>query len=268
MLGRRGPAQAAFTNPELLELRELTEADVHVDPRDVELDEHSRLAIEAEGELTHRRNVEILTEYSQAEPTGRPKRIDLRFLVSPVAIRGDDKVEAIEIVRNELYRDADGKLRARSTEQHETIECGLVFRSIGYRGVPLTGVPFDESHAVIPNEGGRVRDPHGQEFLRGEYAVGWIKRGPSGVIGTNKRDAQETVDFLIEDLHEGRLNDPADPSRDSLEALIAERKPDAVTYAGWEAIDAAEKAAGEPQGRPRVKLCTFEELLEAARQPA
>jgi ferredoxin--NADP+ reductase len=268
VLGRRGPAQAAFTNPELLELRELTEADVHVDPADVKLDEHSRLSIEADGELTHRRNVEILTEYSTAEPTGRPKRIDLRFLVSPVAIRGKDRVEAIEIVHNELYRDADGRLRARSTEQHETIECGLVFRSIGYRGVPLPGVPFDETHAVIPNEGGRVQDPHDQDFLAGEYAVGWIKRGPSGVIGTNKRDAQETVDFLVEDMHEGRLNQPADPSRDSLEALIAERKPDAVTYAGWEAIDAAEKAAGEPHGRPRVKLCTFEELLEAAKQPA
>jgi ferredoxin/flavodoxin---NADP+ reductase len=268
VLGRRGPAQAAFTNPELLELRDLTEADVYVDPRDMELDEHSRLAIEAEGQLTHRRNVEILSEYSKSEPTGRPKRIDLRFLVSPVAIRGEGKVEAIEIVRNELYRDADGKLRPRSTEQHETIECGLVFRSIGYRGVPLPGVPFDESHAVIPNEGGRVLDPHEQEFLPGQYAVGWIKRGPTGVIGTNKRDAQETVDFVIEDMHEGRLNEPADPSRDGLEALIAERKPDAVTYAGWEAIDAAEKGAGEPQGRPRVKLCTFEELLEAAKQPA
>jgi ferredoxin--NADP+ reductase len=265
VLGRRGPAQAAFTNPELLELRDLTEADVHVDPRDMELDEHSRLAIEAEGELTHRRNVEILTGYSQAEPTGRPKRIELRFLVSPVAIKGDGKVEAIEIVRNELYRDADGRLRARSTEQHETIECGLVFRSIGYRGVPLPGVPFDESHAVIPNEGGRIQDPHDQGFVRGEYAVGWIKRGPTGVIGTNKRDAQETVDFLIEDLREGRLLEPPNPSRDSLEELLAERKPDHVTYAGWEAIDAAEKAAGEPQGRPRVKLCSFEELLEAAR---
>jgi ferredoxin/flavodoxin---NADP+ reductase len=268
VLGRRGPAQAAFTNPELLELRDLTEADVHVDPRDMELDEHSKLAIEAEGELTHRRNVEILSEYSRAEPTGRPKRIDLRFLVSPVAIKGEDKIEAIEIVRNELYRDADGNLRARSTEQHETIECGLVFRSIGYRGVPLPGVPFDETHAVIPNEGGRVLDPHTQAQMRGEYAVGWIKRGPTGVIGTNKRDAQETVDFLIEDMHEGRLNTPSEPSREALEGLIAERKPDAVTYAGWEAIDAAEKAAGEPLGRPRVKLCTFEELLEAARQPA
>ena len=268
VLGRRGPAQAAFTNPELLELPELTEADVIVDPADVELDEHSRLSVEGEGEITHRRNVEILTDYAGREPEGRPKRIRLRFLVSPVAIRGDERVEAMEIVRNELYRDGDGRLRARSTEKHETIECGLVLRSIGYRGVPLPDVIFDESDGVIPNEGGRVRDPHKQEFVRGEYAVGWIKRGPTGVIGTNKRDAQETVDFLFEDMHEGRLLEPSDPSRDSLEALISERKPDAVAYAGWEAIDAAEKSAGEPHGRPRVKLCSFEELLEAAKQPA
>jgi ferredoxin/flavodoxin---NADP+ reductase len=267
VLGRRGPAQAAFTNPELLELPELTEADVIVDPADVQLDEHSKLSIEGEGEITHRRNVEILTEYSQAEPEGRPKTIRLRFFISPVAIRGEDKVEAIEVVRNELYRDGDGVLRARSTGQHETIECGLVLRSIGYKGVPLPGVVFDEMKGVIPNRGGRVEDPHEERLLPGEYAVGWIKRGPSGVIGTNKRDAQETVDFLIEDLTEGRLNEPSDPSRDSLEALIAERKPSAVAYAGWEAIDAAEKAAGEPQDRPRVKLCSFESLLEAAKQP-
>jgi ferredoxin--NADP+ reductase len=268
VLGRRGPAQAAFTNPELLEMPELTEADVFVDARDLELDEHSKLSIEAEGELTHRRNVEILGDYSQREPEGRPKRIKFRFLVSPVALKGEDRVEAIEIVRNELYRDADGRLRARSTEEHETIECGLVFRSIGYRGVPLPGVVFDETHAVIPNEGGRVLDPHEQQHIPGEYAVGWIKRGPSGVIGTNKRDAQETVDFLVEDLHEKRLNEPADPSRESLESLLAERKPDLVSYTGWEAIDAAEKSAGEPQGRPRVKLCSFDDLLEAAKQPA
>jgi ferredoxin--NADP+ reductase len=140
-----------------------------------------------------------------------------------------------------------------------------VFRSIGYRGVPLPGVRFDERRCVIPNEGGRVIDPDSGEQVPGEYAVGWIKRGPTGVIGTNKRDAQETVDFVIEDMREARLPEPADPSRESLEALLEERKPDHVTHAGWEAIDAAEKAAGEPQGRPRVKLCTFEELLEAAR---
>jgi ferredoxin/flavodoxin---NADP+ reductase len=265
IVGRRGPAQAAFTNPELLELGELTDADVAVDPRDVELDDQSARSIEGAGDLTARRNVEILAEYSQREPTGKPKRVVLRFLRSPVAIHGDGKVEQIELVRNVLDHGGDGSLRAKATEEHETLECGIVFRSIGYRGVPIEGVPFDEWKGTIPNEEGRVIDPHEQRAIPGEYVVGWIKRGPSGVIGTNKRDAQETIDHLIEDLHEDRLPEPelaADP--DEIEALIAERKPDHVSYEGWELIDAAEKAAGEPLGRPRVKLTRVEEMLDAA----
>ena len=187
----------------------------------------------------------------------------LRFLVSPVEIVGEGKVEAIRIVRNELHPDDDGSLRPRPTGQTEEIPCGLVFRSIGYRGVPLPGVPFDERSCVIPNESGRVLS--GGAPLAGEYAVGWIKRGPSGIIGTNKKDAQETVDLLFEDVDAGRLPEPEDPDRDSLEELLDERVPEHVTYAGWEAIDRKEKELGEPQGRPRVKLCTFDELLEAAR---
>jgi ferredoxin--NADP+ reductase len=264
VLGRRGPAQAAFTNPELRELGELADADVIVDPEDVIIDEHSALAIAKEGELTERRNVEILTGYSQRAPAGKRKRVHLRFLVSPVAIHGDGRVEAVEVVRNRLSRDADGNLRARATEQHEMIEAGIVFRSIGYRGVPLPGVPFDESRGTIPNDAGRVLDPHEQRAIPGVYVAGWIKRGPTGVIGTNKRDAQETVDLLLEDLHEGRLPVPADPSLEAVDGLLRERKPTFVTYQGWEAIDAVEKAAGEAQGRPRVKLCTMEELLDAA----
>jgi ferredoxin--NADP+ reductase len=264
VLGRRGPAQAAFTNPELRELGELQDADVIVDPADVVIDEHSALAIAKEGEITERRNVEILTGYSQRQPDGKRKRVHLRFLVSPVAIHGEGRVEAVEVVRNKLARDADGTLRARSTEQHEMIEAGIVFRSIGYRGLPLPGVPFDEARGTIPNDAGRIVDAHEQRPITGEYVAGWIKRGPTGVIGTNKRDAQETVDLLIEDLHERRLLEPADPSLEGIETLLRERKPTYITYDGWESIDAVEKAAGEPQGRPRVKLCTFEELLEAA----
>ena len=263
VLGRRGPAQAAFTNPELLELGEMTGADVIVDAEDCEIDPLSAESIEGEGHLTARKNVEILRDYSAKDPTGSDRRIVLRFLVSPVEIVGDDKVEAIRIVRNELQRQEDGSLRPRPTEETEEIPCGLVFRSIGYRGVPLPGVPFDEGRCVIPNEGGRILGDG--EHLPGQYAVGWIKRGPTGIIGTNKKDAQETVDMLFEDLDAGRLPAPEDPDRDSLEELLSERAPEHVTYAGWEAIDQKEKGLGEPQGRPRVKLCTFEELLEAAR---
>jgi ferredoxin/flavodoxin---NADP+ reductase len=265
VLGRRGPAQVAFTNPELLELGEMSDADVFVDPEDVELDPLSNAFIESDAaSTTAKKNVEILTGYAAREPTGKPRRIVLRFLVSPVAILGEERVEGIRICHNELVADESGSIRARPTDVLEEIECGLVFRSIGYRATPLEGLPFDERRCVIPNEGGRILDSG--RPLPGEYVVGWIKRGPTGIIGTNKRDAQETVDQLLEDLDAGRLLDPPDPDRASLEELLAERAPDHVTYAGWEAIDRAEKAAGEPQGRPRVKLCTFEELLDAARE--
>ena len=265
VLGRRGPAQAAFTNPELLELGEMTDADVLVDPRDVEIDPLSRTWLESEAaSATSRKNVEILTRYAGRAPEGKRRRIVLRFLISPLELLGEERVEGIRICRNELRDDGSG-LRACTTDTIEQLGCGIVFRSIGYRGTPLEGLPFDESRGTIPHAAGRILDERGAP-LRGDYVVGWIKRGPSGIIGTNKRDAQETVDELLEDLDAGRLNEPAEPSRDALEELLAERAPDHVTYSGWEAIDAAEKAAGEPHGRPRVKLTRTEELLEAARE--
>jgi ferredoxin--NADP+ reductase len=260
VLGRRGPAQAAFTNPELLELGEMTDADVFVDPGDAELDPLSKAFIESEAaHTTQKKNVDILTGYAGREPAGRRRRIVLRFLVSPVEILGTDHVEGIRFVHNELVESDSGSLRPRPTDVIELLECGLVFRSIGYRGTRIPGVPFDEETCTIPHDEGRI------EGRTGEYAVGWIKRGPTGIIGTNKRDAQETVNSVLADLDAGRLGVPTDPDRDSLEALLAERQPDAVSYAGWLAVDRAEREAGEPHGRPRVKLCSFEELLEAAK---
>jgi ferredoxin/flavodoxin---NADP+ reductase len=266
ILGRRGPAQAAFTNPELRELGELTDADVIVEP--FELDSHSARSIEGEGDITPRRNVEILQEFAARQPSGKPKRVVLRFLVSPVEIKGDGKVEQLEIVHNELQHGSDGGLRARATDRHETLDVGLVFRSIGYRGIPIDGVPFDDWKGTIPNEEGRVVDPETQHAVSGVYVAGWIKRGPSGVIGTNKRDAQETVDHMVEDVREGRLPASELPPRSTIEELVAERQPDVVEYSGWELIDAAEKAAGEPGGRPRVKFTRVAEMLEAARRTA
>ena len=260
VLGRRGPAQAAFTNPELLELGEMTDADVFVDPGDVALDPLSRVFIESDAaHTTQKKNVDILTGYAAREPLGKQRRIVLRFLVSPVEILGSHRVEGIRFVRNELVEADDGSLRPRATDVAEELECGLVFRSIGYRGSRIHGVPFDEERCVIPHENGRIAG------RTGEYAVGWIKRGPTGIIGTNKRDAQETVHSLLADLDADRLGSPGDPDRDSLEALLAERQPDAVSYAGWQAVDRVEREAGEPHGRPRIKLCSFEELLEAAK---
>jgi ferredoxin/flavodoxin---NADP+ reductase len=185
VLGRRGPAQAAFTNPELLELGDMTDADVFVDPGDAELDPLSQAFIESEAaHTTAKKNVDILTGYAAREPLGKRRRIVLRFLVSPVEILGDERVEGIRIVHNELVEDEAGAVRARPTDVTEELDCGLVFRSIGYRGTQIPGVPFDEKGCVIPNDRGRVLE------RSGEYAVGWIKRGPTGIIGTNKRDAQ------------------------------------------------------------------------------
>ncbi len=216
VLGRRGPAQAAFTNPEVRELGEMTEADIHIDPADVELDEASREFVASEEcDPTNRRNVEIFTDFAGREPEGKPKRISLRFCCSPVEIKGDGRVESIVVGRNELYRDDDGAIRARDTGEREEIECGLVLRSIGYRGVGLEGLPFDERRATIANEGGRGADPDSGEQVPGLYVSGWIKRGPSGVIGTNKKDSQETVDAIFEDLEAGKV-----PEREALEVSI------------------------------------------------
>jgi ferredoxin--NADP+ reductase len=245
MVGRRGPAQAAFTTPELQELGELAGADVIVDPADLEGAEP--------GDTNSERNLAVLREYAAREPQGRPKRLVLRFLASPVAITGEERVEGIELVRNRLETDARGTLRAVATGERESLACGIVFRSVGYRGVALPGVPFDEETGTIPNDRGRVGP--------GVYVAGWIKRGPSGVIGTNKKDAAETAELLLEDLRDAPRKGR---SAAEVEALLLERGVRLVVYEGWASIDEVERAAGEKLGRPRVKLCTWDELLDAA----
>jgi len=249
MVGRRGPAQAAFTTPELIELGELAGADVIVDPSDL---------VGAEPTDTNsQRNLDVLREYAARVPEGKPKRLVLRFMQSPVALHGDGRVESIELVRNRLEADESGALRAVPTDEHETLDTGLVFRSVGYRGVELPGVPFDERTGTVPNDRGRVSP--------GVYAAGWIKRGPSGVIGTNKKDATETVELLLEDLGDAARKGR---SAEDVEQLFTERVPRLVMYEGWTSIDERERSAGEPHGRPRVKLCTWDELLDAAERVA
>jgi ferredoxin/flavodoxin---NADP+ reductase len=263
MLGRRGPAQAAFTPPELKELGELGGADVIVDPADLELDPASEAALEAD-RARARRNVDILHEFAAATPAGKPRRLVLRFCVSPVAILGDGRVEAIEVVRNELVADGRGSVRAVPTDEREVIPCGVVFRSVGYRGVELPEVPFDPARATIRNAGGRVLDEAGSP-VPGVYCAGWIKRGPSGVIGTNKKDAAETVQLLLADARSGVLPRAADASAEAVDTLLAERGVEVVMYRGWELIDKLECERGAPHGRPRVKLSRWDELLRAAR---
>ena len=263
MLGRRGPAQAAFTPPELKELGELGGADVIVDPADLELDPASEAALEADRARV-RRNVDILREFAAMTPAGKPKRLLLRFCVSPVRILGEQSVEAIEVVRNELVAGDGGQIRAVPTDEHEVIPCGVVFRSVGYQGVELPGVPFDTDRSTIRNDGGRAQDEEGKT-VSGVYCAGWIKRGPSGVIGTNKKDASETVELLLEDARAGTLPQAPDASAEAVDALLAGRGVEVVMYSGWELIDRVECDRGAPHGRPRIKLARWDELLRAAK---
>jgi ferredoxin/flavodoxin---NADP+ reductase len=265
LLGRRGPAQAAFTNPELLELGELRRADVVVDPADVALDPLSQAWLDSDAaDGTARRNVEILRRYASQEPSGRSHRIVLRFLRSPLEILGSGRVEGLRVAVNRIEVRPDGSLTAVPTGAQETIECGLVLRSIGYRGVAIPGVPFDERAGLIRNAGGRVLGEDGEQLI-GEYAVGWIKRGPSGVIGTNKKCANETVAHVLEDVEAGLVHEPAAPvDAAGVAEWIHAKVPTAVTWEGWERIDAHETRSGEPLGRPRVKLVRLPDMHEIA----
>jgi ferredoxin--NADP+ reductase len=262
VVGRRGPVQAAFTTPELRELGELAQADVDVDPAELELDPHSAQWLESSGDAVARRNLKLLNEYAVRPRAGKSHRISLRFLRSPVAVLGegdDGPVSAVRLARNRIEPDGRGGLRSVATGEVEEIECGLVLRSIGYRGRPVDDVPFDAARGLIRNVGGRVCDEESRSH-RGEYVVGWIKRGPSGVIGTNKKDATDTVAKIVEDAQAGALAAPTAHDRDWIRARV----PAAVQWSGWQAIDERERRAGEPQGRPRVKLVTLPELRAAA----
>jgi ferredoxin--NADP+ reductase len=266
LLGRRGPAQAAFTNPELRELGELERADVIVDPAQLD-----GVEVPEDGDATKRRNVEILREYAQRTPAGKSHRLELRFLRSPLEILGDGDdgpVTGVRVAVNRLVTAEDGSVRAEATGEEEVIECGLVLRSIGYRGEPIADIPFDVKRGLIRNDGGRVLSEDDGSPCPGEYVVGWIKRGPSGVIGTNKKDASDTVARIVQDAEAGRLGSPAPElaGAEAVQAWLDERVPAHVTWEGWEAIDAHESALGQPTGRPRVKLVHLDELVAASRR--
>jgi ferredoxin/flavodoxin---NADP+ reductase len=257
VIGRRGPLQTAFTTLELRELGDLDNVDVIVDPAQLEgvSDEDAAAAGK-----TAKQNINVLRDYAKRDPRPGHRRIVLRFMTSPIEIKGEDRVEAIVLGRNELVTDDNGRVSAKDTGEREELPVQLVVRSVGYRGVPTPGLPFDEKTATIPNSGGRV------EGSRNEYVVGWIKRGPTGVIGTNKKDSQETVDTLLADLSsadDGLADFPNDHA-DRLADWLASRQPKLVTSAHWDLIDAHERAAGEPHGRPRVKLPSLAKLLRVS----
>jgi ferredoxin--NADP+ reductase len=265
VLGRRGPAQASFTTPELRELGRLEGVDAIVDPRDLELDAVSQADMEEDRTATA--NLRILREYAARTRHPGPRRILLRFLASPVEIIGTDgRITALKAERNELVVDANGALRSRGTGQFETIETGLVLRSIGYRTVPIEGVPFDPATSTINNIAGQVVHPNTGEVVRGEYVVGWAKRGPTGLIGNNKPDSAATVEAMLADLPLLRRfrDGHRDPS--AIEALLRERGVDHVTYPDWQVLDAHEVAAGRAEGRPRKKVTTVPEMMAIIHQ--
>jgi ferredoxin--NADP+ reductase len=265
LLGRRGPAQAAFTNPEIKELGELAGADIYVPPDEAELDELSKAELEHNQDRLTKKKVEILRSYAHRPDDGKPRQLVVRFLVSPVEILGDEKgrVRAVRLVKNKLYATEAGTLRSEPTGEHEELPAGLVFRSVGYRGVPLPGVPFHEKWGVILNNKGRVINPDTQQPVIGEYCAGWIKRGPSGVIGTNKPDAAETVGMMMEDLAQGLTLRPSHPEPTAIEELIRQRQPRYVTYADWLRLNEIEIARGKELGRPRLKFTRVEDMLTA-----
>ena len=259
MLGRRGPAQAAFTNPELRELEKLEDADLLTLPDEAQPDPLTLEELERKPDRAAQTKIELIKKASERVPS-KSKKIIIRFLVSPIEIIAgeDNKVKSVKVVKNRLYRSDDGSLRPKPTDETEEIPADLVFRSVGYRGIPLRDVPFDDRSGVIPNEKGRVLDKTGGNPLPGLYTTGWIKRGPTGVIGTNKTDSGETVSCMVEDIERENTLHPELTSAESIKELLDEKH---ISYNEWLRVDSFEKKEGEKQGRPRVKVTRLEEIL-------
>ncbi len=264
VLGRRGPAQAAFSNPEIKELGEMADTDIIVDCEDASLDELSATHLKKARDRSAIRNVKILQAYVDRGATGKSRRIVMRFLVSPAEIIGADRVEAIKLVKNELFLDDRDNLRPRATDVFETLPVDMVFRSVGYRGVPLPDVPFYDRWGTIPNDCGRVLTRHeGRRRLNGNYVVGWIKRGPTGIIGTNKPDAIESSECFLADLADGQALQPADTRDHTIIDMLETRKPAYITFDDWQVLDEIERQRGAAIGRSRVKFTTIEDMLDA-----
>jgi ferredoxin--NADP+ reductase len=259
ILARRGPVQAKFTNPEIKELGELEIADVIVKPEDLILDPASQAELEAD--RTTQRNLETLHEFAQRPLSGKPRQIHFHFLRSPVELYGEDRVTGLRMEKNLLVSKEGGYVACEGIGQYEELPAGLVFRAIGYRSVPIPGVPFYERWGLIPNEKGRVTVTHKGEILPGEYVVGWAKRGPTGIIGTNKPDAVETVNLMIEDVPTLTPVPDDKANAGAIVDLLRARDVDFINFADWQILDQLERERGEAQGRPRVKFTDVGEML-------
>ncbi len=260
IVGRRGPAQAKFASKELKEFLEIENCRPYIDPVELELNETSQQElIEKEGRGA-KRNVEVFQKFAESEDTGKPRTCTSTFLKSPVRLEGDGRLEKVVLEINELTGEPF-RQSAKGTGETMEIECGILFRSIGYRGVPISGIPFHDRWGTIPNEAGRITAEQGGEVISGLYTAGWIKRGPSGIIGTNRACAVESVNSLLEDID--KLD--ADKSgREGLYSILDENNVQYINYPQWQKIDAAEVAAGEPKGKPREKYTRIDEMLKIA----
>ena len=260
LLGRRGAAQAAFTNPEIRELTQIPQVDLVVHPPDLVMDDLSQEFLDQAPDV-HRRNVDILAKHLEKGESGGRRKIRVRFFVSPVEILGSERVEGVRLEKNKLVKDEGGTLRARGTGAYEEFPIQMIFRSIGYKGHRLPGVPFDERAGIIPNQDGRVIDHETGAVVPRLYVTGWIKRGPSGVVGTNKPDAVGSVRLMLEDAPS--LADGLASDLEALPSLLSDRGVRYVTFADWKRLDQIEVEAGKSLGKPREKLTTVHAMLEA-----
>ncbi|MGB0388136.1 MAG: FAD-dependent oxidoreductase [Ardenticatenaceae bacterium] len=262
VLGRRGPAQAKFTNPEVREFGEMDSIDVVVAPAELELDPDSQAAAEQDKATT--KNMATLHKFAQSGGSGKPRQVHFRFLVSPVEIMGEDgAVTGIGLQHNRLERTESGYMQSVGTERYEEMPVDLVFRAIGYRGIRRHGVPFEPRKGIVPNRNGRVILPNTGHRIIGEYVVGWAKRGPSGVIGTNKKDANETVKNMLKDVPIIRPVDDRDADPQAALEYIKEQQAEYVSFEDWLILEQIETERGRAEGRPRVKFTNVQDMLEA-----
>ena len=259
ILGRRGPSQANFTPKELREVAELPGVDMVVDPADLKANQVGTFEDELAAKKAAR-NVELFSEFSKRTPAKKNKCVHIHFFVSPVKVEGEERVEGLRLERNRLEPKGE-RLSAVGTDEFERLEIGLLLRSVGYRSKPLPGVPFDDKLGVISNIGGRVIDENG-EVVAGEYTSGWVRRGPSGVIGTNKLDAEETVGHLLEDLH--RLPLAQQPEPEAVNRLLDRKGVRYVTLRDWQRIARTERRNGGRKHRRALKFASVEAMLDAA----
>ena len=256
VIGRRGPVQAKFTPEELKEFGELEDCNPVVDSSTLQLNEASQKELESPEGRTNVKNFEVFKDFANRDLTKKNRSCFFRFLEGPIELMGTERLEGILLAKNSLSGDP---FKQRAEKTGETVEqkCGILFRSIGYNGIPIEGVPFDEKEGIFPNDKGRLLD--NGSVVNSVYVTGWIKRGPSGIIGTNKPDSVETVNCLLEDIEK---IDGEKPGNSGIMKILSEKQIRSVNYDGWKKIDEAEVKRGEPKGKPREKFTRIEEMLD------